>query len=52
MEHEAKTPDDLMRAMIKVMEVAKAHWRCQHEHQAEALADTLAGCVHLPLGLS
>lgn len=44
MEYEAKTPDDLIKAMIKVMEVAKVHWRCQHKHQAEALADTLAQC--------
>ena len=45
MEHEAKTPDDLMRAMMKLMEVEKVHWRCQHKHQAEALADTLAECT-------
>jgi len=42
-EYKAKTPDDLMKAMRKVMEVAKVHRRCQHKHQSEALADTLAG---------
>ena len=44
-EHEAKIPNDLMKAMIKVMEVANVHWRCQHKHQSEALADTLAECT-------